>query len=340
MIRRLIKLFVALTTLSILWGYANSVGVTQAVSAATGYNIPSSFTLPFVDQDLLNGDKKVSPQLIAIETVKKAAREDLGQKAVEGAIEAARKVGVSAQEIKKAYEESVEQSKRDNAVELEILNGEPVVKKPTPKPTPKPTTEAPNPNVYAVALVDAKSLTVKGRAPKTGYDRGQFGSAWTDNVSVEYGKNGCDTRNDILGRDLVNIVFKAGTKNCKVVSGTLEYEPYTGKKNVKFIAGGDYANQLDAEHIVALGDAWQKGAQQWSKAKRTDFANDPINLMMVDPSSNRAKGDADAATWLPPNKSYRCEYVRQQVFIKKTYSLWVTQAERDAMVTVLTPCAK
>lgn len=364
MSRTLIRWLIALTSLSVLWGYANSVGVTQAVSEATGYNIPSSFTLPFVDQKLMTGAKKVNPQIIAVESLKKAAREDLPAKSVEAAIEAAKKAGLSAQDIKDAYNESVEKSKREHALELEVLAGKPVVKeqpkkpapakttpapkKPAPvkttpvKPSPKPSATskpvAPKGNIYAAAIIDAKALTVKGRAAKTGYSRDQFGAAWTDKVTVKFGMNGCDTRNDILKRDLVDVKFASGT--CKVATGTLAYEPYTGAKNVKFVAGGAYENQLDAEHIVALGDAWQKGAQQWSKEKRTNFANDPLNLMMVDPSSNRAKGDADAATWLPKNKSFRCDYVRGQIVIKKTYGLWVTKAEQDAMIGVLTPCAK
>ncbi len=68
----------------------------------------------------------------------------------------------------------------------------------------------------ALAAVDL--LTVKGRAPKTGYDRDRFGSAWADTDS-----NKCDTRDDILIRDLVDVKFRSG--KCKVASGALDRTP-------------------------------------------------------------------------------------------------------------------
>lgn len=195
------------------------------------------------------------------------------------------------------------------------------------------------------ALKTVDALPVKGRAPKTGYDRDQFGSEWSDAAGdFAWSRNGLDTRNDLLSRDLSDVECKAKTTSktgsCKVLSGVLAVEPYTGARDVKFIAGGAYENGLDAEHLVALGDAWQKGAQGWSAEKRAAFANDPINLLAVDPSSNRSKGDSDIATWLPPNKAYRCAYAAAQAKVKKRYGLWVTKAEKAAMVRVLTPCSK
>jgi hypothetical protein len=164
----------------------------------------------------------------------------------------------------------------------------------------------------------------------TGYSRDQFGQAWYD-----YDRNGCDTRNDILRRDLKNIQIKAGTRGCKVLSGDSAPDPYTGQ-NIHFVYGG--ASEIDIDHVVALGDAWQTGAQQWSADKRLQLANDPLNLLAASASANRQKGEADTASWLPSNKAYRCAYVARQVAVKKTYGLWVTSAERDAMMRVLTSC--
>jgi hypothetical protein len=90
--------------------------------------------------------------------------------------------------------------------------------------------------------------------------------------------------------------------------------------------------------VVALSDAWQKGAQGWTGTRRTAFANDPLNLLAVDGPLNMQKGDGDTATWLPPNRPYRCPYVARQVAVKVTYGLWVTQAEKNAMATVLSVC--
>ncbi|MFI9247640.1 HNH endonuclease family protein [Streptomyces sp. NPDC053086] len=177
------------------------------------------------------------------------------------------------------------------------------------------------------AATAAGSLTVKGRAPKTGYSRERFGTAWADTDS-----NSCDTRDDILKRDLKEVKFSGGT--CKVSFGLLEPDPYSGKE-ITYRRG---RSQVDIDHVVALSDAWQKGAKYWDPRKRIALANDPLNLIAVDASTNRGKGDGDAATWLPPNKAYRCTYVAAQVAVKKKYGLWVTGAERTAMKKVLATC--
>uniref|UniRef100_UPI003D947B10 HNH endonuclease family protein n=1 Tax=Gordonia sp. B7-2 TaxID=3420932 RepID=UPI003D947B10 len=179
------------------------------------------------------------------------------------------------------------------------------------------------------------ALVVKGRAPRTGYSRTKFGQAWSDDVSVAEGHNGCDTRNDILRRDLRDIRLKPGTRDCVVLSGTL-VDPYTGT-TIHFVRGPQSA-RVQIDHVVALSDAWQKGAQQWTPDKRRDFANDPRNLRAVSGAANQRKGDGDTATWLPPNKAFRCTYVSDQVTVKYTYGLWVTAAEKDAMRRVLSTC--
>ncbi|MEW1832148.1 HNH endonuclease family protein [Streptomyces sp. N50] len=178
------------------------------------------------------------------------------------------------------------------------------------------------------ALTAAEALPVKGRAPKTGYSRERFGTAWADTDS-----NSCDTRDDILKRDLKQVKFTDG--DCKVSYGVLESDPYSGKE-VVYKRG---ASLVDIDHLVALSDAWQKGAKYWDASKRIALANDPLNLLTVGASPNRSKGDGDTATWVPP-KAYRCTYVAAQVAVKKKYGLWVTSAEKAAMVKVLSTCSK
>ncbi|WP_290512190.1 DUF1524 domain-containing protein [Aeromicrobium sp.] len=169
---------------------------------------------------------------------------------------------------------------------------------------------------------------MKGRASKTGYSRDLFGQAWFD-----ADRNGCDTRNDILRRDLAARDMK---NSCKVLAGTLNPDPYTGR-DIRFEYGG--ASEVDIDHVVAISDAWQKGAGKWAAGKRLAFANDPLNLLAVEASANRSKGDGDTATWLPSNKSFRCTYVARQVAVKSKYKVWVTAAERDAMIRVLSNCS-
>ncbi|GAA2444846.1 HNH endonuclease family protein [Streptomyces macrosporus] len=183
------------------------------------------------------------------------------------------------------------------------------------------------PGREGTALEAVSSLTVKGRAPRTGYDRDDFGSAWIDTDD-----NGCGTRDDILRRDLTDVSLRSD--GCEVLSGTLEEDPYTGR-TVTFRRG---SSRVDIDHVVALSDAWQKGAADWPERRRVAFANDPLNLLAVSAAANRGKGDGDAATWLPADKSFRCPYVARQVAVKEKYGLWVTRAERAAMVRVLTTC--
>ncbi|WP_133831469.1 HNH endonuclease family protein [Arthrobacter sp. AG258] len=197
---------------------------------------------------------------------------------------------------------------------------------------------APGATVHAEASVDAaralaqlETIQVKGRAPKTGYTRDEFGPAWAD---VDH--NGCDTRNDILGRDLLDKTFKPGTNGCVVASGTLA-DKYTGTR-IGFVRGQDTSSRVQIDHIVPLSDAWQKGAQQLSEERRKEFANDPLNLMAADGPTNAAKGGSDAATWLPPNKAFRCDYVARQTTVKAKYSLWVTPAEHDSIARTLKDC--
>ncbi len=177
------------------------------------------------------------------------------------------------------------------------------------------------------------TLSIKGRAPKTGYSRGQFGDAWDDDVSVPYGHNGCDTRNDILRLQLIDVVIKPGTNDCVVLSGVL-HDPYTGS-TVEFHRGPDSSDQVQIDHVVALSDAWQTGAAELDEDTRRNFANDPVNLQATIGSVNHQKGDSDAASWLPANKAYRCAYVTRIVDIKAAYRLWVTPAEHDAIAAVL-----
>lgn len=192
----------------------------------------------------------------------------------------------------------------------------------------QPSARLPQPGLSAngTASTALATIPIKGRAAKTGYKRTQFGEGWAL-------VRGCDTRNIILNRDMKNPVVSS---DCKVQSGTLD-DPYTGK-TIEFHRGADSSDDVQIDHVVALSDAWQKGAQQLTAEERKALANDPLELLAVDGPANQAKGDGDAATWLPPNKAFRCQYVARQIAVKQKYRLWVTAAEHDAIVQVLNMC--
>jgi len=176
-------------------------------------------------------------------------------------------------------------------------------------------------------------LEVKGRAPKTGYERDLFGSPWSD-----VDRNGCDTRNDVLLRDLISRTFQSSRDRCIIIEGVL-IDPYSGER-IEFIRGRVTSLAVQIDHVVALSNAWQTGAFRWSEEKRKRFANDPLNLLAVKGSLNSQKGDGDAATWLPPKKSFRCAYVARQIAVKLSYGLWLTSPEKGAMERVLAKCPR
>ncbi|WP_219815663.1 HNH endonuclease family protein [Arthrobacter sp. SX1312] len=187
-----------------------------------------------------------------------------------------------------------------------------------------------SPASAGTALAALEQIPLKGRAPKTGYSREEFGSAWAD-----VDRDGCDTRNQVLNRDLSDVLH-ATSVPCKVEFGVLD-DPYTGAR-IEFQRGQDTSSDVQIDHIIALSNAWQTGAQQLTAEERLQLANDPLNLRSADGPTNGAKGDGDAATWLPPNKAFRCEYVATQTAVKAKYELWMTAAEHDAIVRVLDTC--
>ncbi|QCX26482.1 excalibur calcium-binding domain-containing protein [Nocardioides jishulii] len=219
----------------------------------------------------------------------------------------------------------------ESAPVAEVEVADPGVTQPESDEPEPADTEAVGPTPTAAALGDAATvlaaLPVKGRAPMTGYDRAMFGQAWMD-----ADRNGCDTRNDMLAAHLTEIRLESN--GCVVTSGVLA-DSYTATV-VDFVKG--HGALVDIDHIVSLGNSWATGASFWSMQQRAALANDPLNLLPVDASANRQKGDGDAATWLPPSKSYRCEYVARQVTVKQKYGLWVTPPEAAAMQRILVAC--
>lgn len=183
-------------------------------------------------------------------------------------------------------------------------------------------------NSGLLATTVLEQLEIKGRAPKTGYERTQFYSGWP-NI------DGCSLRQRIIKRELGDSAVLADDQ-CTVISGEFD-EPYTGSHLV-FHQKSDFSSGIQIDHVVALSDAWQKGAQYFDEATRYQIATDPLNLLAVDSKANQGKSDGDAATWLPANKAFRCQYVARQISVKYKYKLWVTQAEHDAMAKVLQTC--
>ena len=203
----------------------------------------------------------------------------------------------------------------------------------TPSPTSSaevaaPSPEASTPSVDASssqALAVAQGLQVRGRVPDTNYSREAFGSAWRD-----VDRNGCDTRNDILQRDFTTTIFKSGTGDCKVIGGTWT-DPYSNES----YTFDEAPSGAQIDHVVSLKNAWQMGADQWSDDMRVEFANDPLNLRVTIASLNQQKSDSNAASWLPPFKPGRCNFIATQVAVKAKWNLYVTESEKEVFLAIL-----
>lgn len=195
-----------------------------------------------------------------------------------------------------------------------------------PKPAPQPSRPA------GTALTVLERLPVRDAAPMTGYERAKFGRAWAD-----VDRNGCDTRDDMLARDLIG--EKVAGDGCKVLAGTL-LDPYSGRRITwtRGYATASGPNGVDTDHVVALGNAWRSGAAALTPDRRLQLANDPLNLLSVSATLNRAKGDAGADEWLPPLRTAQCPYVARQIAVKARYGLAVTPEEHTAMRRVLARC--
>lgn len=199
----------------------------------------------------------------------------------------------------------------------------------TPSPeSPSPTSAESSAEASGAAAEALAQLTVGASGAAADYDRdAQFGD-WADPDG-----NGCDARNDILARDLVDVVSEDG---CKVLSGTLA-DPYTGT-TINFTRGVATSSDVQIDHVVALQNAWISGANNLTQAQRVALANDPLNLQATDGPTNGAKSASPADQWLPPNEAFRCQYVATQIAVKAKYDLRVTVPEKTTMENVLADC--
>ena len=175
------------------------------------------------------------------------------------------------------------------------------------------------------------------RAHRYDYRRAAFGDAWTDDNDAPLGHNGCDTRDDILDRDLVDKTY-VSIKRCPnaVATGTL-HDPYTNT-TVAFQRGAKVGEAVQIDHIVPLAYAWDMGAYNWPFPERVRFANDPGNLLAVEGQANQDKGDSPPAQWMPPNAAFACQYAMQFIAVLRGYQLPVDQASAGVLHQAAATC--
>ena len=202
---------------------------------------------------------------------------------------------------------------------------------PAPSVPAPSATAAPEPGSAQLALEALDSLPVVDGYADAPYDRARFGETWAD-----VDRNGCDTRNDILGRDLLDPVFKPGTRDCKVLSGVL-IDPYDGLRT-DFVSGFDTSILVQIDHVVALAWAWHHGAEHWTDDRRLAFANDPLNLVAASEATNQDKSAYGPSEWLPPAAELQCGYMEDWVAVLDTYDLGINAADKAAAGAVLAGC--
>ena len=194
---------------------------------------------------------------------------------------------------------------------------------------------------------------------------GWFGEAWTD-----IDGDGCDTRNEILARDLTDTDFSradgiqpredgrgqgAGVCPDATVWAGVLHDPYTGRR-ITFTRGQGTSAAVQIDHVVPLNYLYAHGAWQWDERTRLLVANDPLNLIAVDGEANQAKGACGPEScpvgstetgswrptgpggWWPANASYRCTYARRFVSVAAVYRLGLPQTDKEALSTTLNSC--
>jgi hypothetical protein len=201
------------------------------------------------------------------------------------------------------------------------------------------TRPAPGPRVDArPALAALASLaTVPARTHRDDYDRAAFGPAWDDGSDAALAGNGCDTRDDMLARDLRDTTHVVTTACPRAVASGEMRSPYTGDR-VDFRRGRERGGTVQIDHIVPLAYAWDSGAHAWGPRLRLTFANDPANLVAVDGRSNQDKSDSPPGEWMPAHAPFRCRYAVQFVLVAATYRLAVDARSVAVLRTALGRC--
>lgn len=177
------------------------------------------------------------------------------------------------------------------------------------------------------ALAELEQLVI-AEAERITYDVADFGSPWID---IDH--NGCDTRNDMLRRDLEDITTKPGTDECVILTGTL-IDLYTGEE-VPFERVSEGYQPVQIDHLYPRKLAAQHGALDLTEEQRIQFANDPLNLQST--TANQEKGDSGPSEWMPTER-YQCEYAGRFVAVAAKYSLSISQADHAALDRTLTSC--
>ncbi|MGB9221840.1 HNH endonuclease family protein [Mycobacterium sp.] len=193
------------------------------------------------------------------------------------------------------------------------------------------------PTVQPGADVLAGVAVVPQRTHRYDYHRSAYGEAWDDDNDAPGGHNGCDTRDDILDRDLVDKTYVSIKRCPNAVATGILHDPYTNTV-IAFQRGAKVGEAVQIDHIVPLAYAWDMGASGWPEPLRLRFANDPANLLAVQGQANQDKGDLPPAQWMPPNTAFACQYAIQFIAVLRGYSLPVDEPSAGVLRQAASTC--
>ena len=176
-------------------------------------------------------------------------------------------------------------------------------------------------------------VEIREVAWRKGYTRAGFGEEWTDDYRGPFGRNGCDTRQDVLLEQLSDIELRWGSR-CRIYDATL-VDPYTGRQ----LTWRHDGYWIEIDHIYQLARAWDAGAWSWPAERRVRFANDVRReLLAVSHQGNQAKGASTLADWLPPNSAYHCTYATKYLTVAVAWRLPVTPGDAAAVRLLAPDC--
>lgn len=124
--------------------------------------------------------------------------------------------------------------------------------------------------------------------------------------------------------------IKLSPDGCYVSTG-LWNDPFSGKAYTR-------ASDLDVDHVIPLKWAHEHGGANWTADRKEEFANDPNNLLVVDDGLNQEKGAKGPSEWMPPNHSYRCDYLGMWKKILSKYELAMRADEKRIFYKQLEAC--
>ncbi len=145
----------------------------------------------------------------------------------------------------------------------------------------------------------------------------------------DYDEDCQSTRQEMLVLTSRAEVKFTNPRNCVVRTGEW-FDEYTGKTF-------KVAVQVDIDHVIPLMYAHTHGGDRWPPDKKLQFANDPLNIMLVEKREIRRKSGRGPDRYLP-REEFQCEYVGLWEVIADKYDLQINTRDRAEITKTKRDC--